>query len=392
MNNATKNNIGNNSTARRKKTKRTVSTAKGLHRVDKSAKRQFRGSQRQAEIRTNLPTTDAFLKVCFKPKLNVNESSTKQSKRKISKTQRDFYKSLSQLSEHYGIEPMSTQGFDYPYNISLSLWDIEKQLRYKTENWDDIRLIKRGNKTFFALRERCSTGANLFYIPIIPLYLMLKDNSHRKTACLLLSVCAYLYRIADIPYYRQEGSYLYWIYEMLTELIEQDEEMDESHRCRKELKRAEIIGDVMEQKIAEQKNLLFFEQRLKAFRPKDKFDRQCFELAERTFQLYCEYPNESIYRNAYYNNAVKSEDSDEDEYYNEETMIAMDKYISFFAESDGRIYQNIIESVNNEFNEYADMQEPMVFKTFDGSDITDISLDFENRLFKILNKLCALLN
>ena len=182
MNNATKNNIGNNSTARRKKTKRTVSTAKGLHRVDKSAKRQFRGSQRQAEIRTNLPTTDAFLKVCFKPKLNVNESSTKQSKRKISKTQRDFYKSLSQLSEHYGIEPMSTQGFDYPYNISLSLWDIEKQLRYKTENWDDIRLIKRGNKTFFALRERCSTGANLFYIPIIPLYLMLKDNSHRKTA------------------------------------------------------------------------------------------------------------------------------------------------------------------------------------------------------------------
>ncbi len=392
MNNATKNNIGNNSTARRKKTKRTAPTAKGLYGMDKSAKRQFGGSQGQAEIRTNLPTTDTFLKVCFKPKLNVNEASTKQSKRKISKTQRDFYKSLSQLSVHYGIEPMSTQGFDYPYNISLSLWDIEKQLRNKTENWDDIRLIKRGNKTFFALRERCSTGANLFYIPIIPLYLMLKDNSRRKTACLLLSVCAYLYRIADIPYYRQEGSYLFWIYEMLTEWIEQDEEMDESHKCRKELKMAEIIGDVMEQKIAEQKNLLFFEQRLKAFRPKDKFDRQCFELAERTFELCCEYPNESIYRNTYYNNAVKSEDADEDEYYNEETTIAMDKYISFFAESDGLIYQNVIESVNNEFNEYADTQEPMVFKTFDGSDITNKSLDFENRLFKILNKLCALLN
>jgi hypothetical protein len=392
MNNATKNHIGNNSTTRRKKTKTTAPTIVGIRRMDERVKGQLGSTERQAEISSYHTTSDAFLKVCFKPKLKQNETLRKESKRKVAKTERDFYKSLSQLAEHYGIVPMPTQDVVYPYNISLSLWEIEKQLKKKTENWDNIRLIQKGDKTFFALRERCNTGANLFYIPVIPLYLMLKDKTRTKAACLLLSVCAYLYRNADIPYYRQEGSYLYWIYEMLTEWIEMDEEVDDNHICKKELQRAEIIGDIMGQKIADHKNLLFFDQRLKAFRPKDKFDKECLELAERTFKLYCEYPNESMYRNAHYNNAVKSEDADEDDYYNEETAISMDKYISFFAESDGLIYQSLIDSVNNEFNEYAETQEPMVFKTFDGSDITNKNLDFENRLFKILNKLCALLN
>ncbi|STD07505.1 hypothetical protein [Chryseobacterium carnipullorum] len=109
-------------------------------------------------------------------------------------------------------------------------------------------------------------------------------------------------------------------------------------------------------------------------------------------KLYCDYPNESIYRNAHYNNNVKSNDVDEDDYYNEETVIAMDKYISFFAESEGLIYDNLMDTINNEFNEYAETQEPMIFKSFDGSNLTDKNLDFENRLFKLLNELCGLLN
>ena len=55
--------------------------------------------------------------------------------------------------------------------------------------------------------------------------------------------------------------------------------------------------------------------------------------------------------NTYYNNVVRPEEADEDEYYNKETIITMDKYIPF-AESDGFIYDNLMDCVNNEFNEY----------------------------------------
>lgn len=390
--NATKNNIGNNSSTRRKKTKTTAPTVEGIRRVDESDERQLGNTERPTEIRSDFSTSNAFLRTCFMPKLKENEITAKQSKRKSAKTERDFYKSLSQLAKHYDITTMPTKHFNYPYNISLALRDIEKQLKTNTENWQSVRLIEKGSETCFAIEERCNTGATLFYIPVVPLYQLLHNKVHGKAACLLLSVCTYLYRNVDIPYYRQEGSYLYWNYEMLTDWLEQDEEMEDSHNSKKELQRAEIIGDIMEQKISNPKNILFFEQRLKRFRPKDIFDRECFQLAEKVFKLYCEYPNESIFRNAHYNNAVKSEVMDEDDYYNEETVITIDKYVSFFAESDGLIYDNLMSCVNSEFNEYAETQEPMIFKTFNGSDIADKNLDFENQLFKVLNGLCRLLN
>ena len=389
--NATKNHIGNNSTTRRKKTKTTAPTVKRLHRMDESDERQLGSSERPKEISSNISATNAFLKTCFMPKLKTNETTEQQGKRRSAKTERDFYKSLSQLAEHYKVTPMTTKDFTYPYNVSLSLWDIEKQLKNKTENWDNIRLIQKGNRTFFAVTERCNTGASLFYIPVITLYQLLKNRKRRKTACLLLSVCTYLYRIADIPYYRQDSSYLSCIYEMLTDWI-MDGEAEDNDTCKKELQKAEIIGDIMEKKIANNQNLIFFEQRLKCFTPKNRFDKECFQLAKSAFELYCEYPNETIYRNAYYNNTVRTQEMDEDEYYNEETAISMDKFISFFAQSNGLIYENLIDSVNNEFNEYAETQEPMIFKTFDGSDIKNKNLDFENQLFKVLDKLCELLN
>ena len=69
----------------------------------------------------------------------------------------------------------------------------------------------------------------------------------------------------------------------------------------------------------------------------------------------------------------------------------MEKYISFIADSKGWLYENIKDSINNEFNEYGVMEEPTISKQFDGSEITATNLDFENRLFALLNDLCGLL-
>jgi hypothetical protein len=399
--NATKNHIGKNTTTRRHKTKTTAPTVRRIFTMDEAGKGHFRNPKRPTEISSDSTSSNGFLKTNFLPKIKENDfdkitakpkQNLIQTQRKSTKTEMDFYQSLSQLAEHYGINPMPTKDFEYPYNISLSLWDAEKQLKDKIENWENIRLIQKDNKTYFVSEERCNTGMSLFYIPVIPLYKMLKDKKRKKSAQLLLSVCCYLYRNADIPYYRQENSYLYWNYEMLTDWIEEDEEVDENHCSKKELQQAEIIGDFMEQKISHRKNLEIFGKRLERFKPKDKFDKECFELSEKVFQLYSNFTEESIFGNLHFNNTPKQESMDEDDYYNEEKVIAMDKYISFFADDKGLIYQNLIDSVNNEFNEYGEVQEPMIFKTFDGSDITHKNLDFESRLFEILTKLATLLS
>jgi hypothetical protein len=131
-------------------------------------------------------------------------------------------------------------------------------------DWEEIRLVQDSKKTYFVSEERYNTGATLFYIPVSPLYRILHDPKRKANAHLLLSVCAYLYHIADIPYYRQEASYLYWMYEMMNDWVEQDDYTEETEVYLSEIKQAEFIGDFIEQRIYNRINLTVFEQRLKS--------------------------------------------------------------------------------------------------------------------------------
>ncbi len=129
------------------------------------------------------------------------------------------------------------------------MWDAETKLKQNNANWDNLRLVQDSQKTFFTSEERYNTGTTLYYIPIVPLFQMLNDPKRKITAQLLVSVCSYLYHIADIPYYRQENSYLYWMYEMMNDWVEQDDYTEETDSCIAEIVKAEWIGERIEQKL-----------------------------------------------------------------------------------------------------------------------------------------------
>lgn len=393
---ATKNHIGQHRNSRRKKTKTTSPSITAICRVDEAEQRHRRNRKRPTEISPSKSSSNGFLRTSFLPKLKESKvckgDKNVQTKKEIESAEKSFYQSLSQLTEHYGLEPIQIQNFEYPYNISLSLWNLEQQLQNKVENWNNISLIKKSENLSIASEERCDTRTSLFYIPVVPLYKMLKDKKRKKTAHLLLSVCSYLYRNVGVSYYRQEDSYLYWLYEMLNDWIEQDDDREEIDLHKKQLKTAEMIGDFMGQKISNSQNLILFSERLNQFKSKNKFDHECFLLAEKVFQLYQKYPEEHLYRNTHFNNAVNHKNIVDDEFYNEETVISMDKYISFYADNKGLISDQIIEMVNNEFNEYGEIQEPIVSKVFDGSSLIENNLDFETRLFELMNELIYLLS
>jgi hypothetical protein len=170
--------------------------------------------------------------------------------------------------------------------------------------------------------------------------------------------------------------------------VEQDDETGETELYKNELRQAEWVGERIEQKLFNRNNLTFFEQRLKTFKPVDEFDKECLQSACDALALYTEYPHTNIFRNA-----AKSDDDpyDESEDYDQET-IGMEKYISFMADGKGWLYESLSDSINNEFNEYGNVEEPAIRKRFDGSPITGNHLDFENRLFTVLDDICYLLN
>lgn len=381
MNYAKTHPFGNSSTAQAKKTKTIARTAKRVYGLDAETQRCRRGAERQTPISSCADATNGFLKTVFLPKLE--QSKTVQDCQQSSKMQDDFYACLEPLAIHYHIVPMPTCYFEYPYNIALALWDLGEKLNKSVLNFSELRAVKDSGKTYLLSEEKFSTGTTLYYIPVEPIYQMQKDPKHKQNAHLLLSVCSYLYHIADVPYFRQQGSYLYWLYEMHRDWTEQDEDREENQRYMREFDKAEMIGDCMEKKIFNRMNLAMFKKRLHCFKCYDVFDAECRDIAQKAFALYSDYPNESIFRNA----PIYEEEEEE----TENEVIGMEKYISFISATKGWLYESIEESINNEFNEYGSMDEPTILHRFDGNEIQGNSLDFETRLFALLDDLCALL-
>ena len=383
MDYATKNHFGKNKNARRTKTKGTAPTIGRIYRMDKTPKRHQRNTEGQTEIRSCATTTDGFLKSTFLPKLKA-ENRVEQDGDNSIKIEKDFYQSLSQLAEHYQIQPKPTRDFGFPYNVALALDDLRNLLKNNIKDWKEIRLIQEENKTYFTSEECYNTGSTLYYIPLLPLYRLSKNPKRRQAVQLLQSVCCYLYHIAGISYYRQRDTYLFWMYEMVSDWITSDDENEETPTYLSEIKQAEQFGDLMEKKIFNHYNLNLFEVRLKNFKAKDTFDKDCYLLASKIFELYQHYPNTTIYQNLQSNS--------ETEEYDRDTMISMDKYVSFCAETKGMLFQTLFESINTEFQECTEMQEPSIIKKFDGRNVSNNNLDFENCLFPLIDELIYILN
>ena len=109
MNYATHHHIGNYQHTRTETTTAIAPTVGRVRQLATKTKGRKPSAERQAEIRTNSNATNGILKCTFLPKLK-----TAPSVQACQKTERDFYKSLSKLSNHYSIEPMQTKDFEFP--------------------------------------------------------------------------------------------------------------------------------------------------------------------------------------------------------------------------------------------------------------------------------------
>ena len=349
---------------------------------DAAPQRCKRNPKGHPKIGTRSPTPDGFLKSTFLPKLKV--SKTLRACQDVETMEEDFYESLFQLANHYGLKPMETRHFGFPYNIALALEDIQKQLRYGVKDFEEVQLVQQKGKTYLKSEERYNTGATLYYIPMVPLYRLTKNRKRKQAAQLLQSVCSYLYHVVGVSYYTNEESYLYWMYDMVTEWVVSDEDEHEDRETfLSEIRQAAQIGKLMEGKIYNPHNLNLFGQRLERFTGRDDFDRKCYEVASEAYRLFIEYPDTTIHRYARPYVITETE---------EEELVIMDKYISFCGEAQGRLFQSVLESVNAELQEYPQIEEPIITKHFDSRNVQQKSLDFERRVFALMEALICVLN
>ncbi|MEJ5144697.1 hypothetical protein [Sphingobacterium sp. MYb388] len=344
----------------------------------------------QKEVRTNRPVTDGFLSCKFLPKQEAGQAV--QAYQGTERTERDFYNSLSHLAQHYNLHPMHSKSYGYPYNIALALDDIQQQLKDKVRNWEQLSFLQDSRGSYLETTECYSMGTTLLYIPVAPLFRLLKGPKCKHTAQLLLSVYAYLYHVAAVPYHGNENSYLYRTYEMLKDWVTDDEETEEGAELLQEIEQSVYIGEFIERKLYSHHNLDRFKHRLDNFKIKGDTDKACWDIANNFYQLLLQYPNETMFRSIPI--SIQDDDDDDDDFEEDdsERIIAMAKYISFCADSNGKLFEQLFESVNLEFQNCAGMQEPTISKRFDGNESAYKSLDFESLLFPLIEELICIVN
>ncbi|MXN91675.1 hypothetical protein GR160_10600 [Flavobacterium sp. Sd200] len=385
MKNGTARNIRQHTAARRRKAATPAPQRDKLHAGNGTDEGCSAAAKRQQAVRAAWNAANGFLKCSFLPKVSGGNTGSGTA------AGQDFDNSLALLCRHYGLLPPDFKSLGFPYGAALALHDLQNQFRYREEKVCVELVQVASGRIALATSERFDTNYNLYYIPVLPLYLLGRKRRRKSAYNLLLCAFAYLYHVADMPYYRQEGSYLYDQYAYIGQWVE-----EVAYDCwedyasnRHEIQAAALIGDIMERRIANTCHLEHFAKRLEQFCVRDSFDSGCHEIATAFFSLWKDYPSHNLKTHI---PCETTEGDYEDDYYYDEGKIGMFQYISFSAGTAGGLYETLLENVNNEFNEYSDIEEPTVTRVFDGLSDTGDNLDYEVRLFAAIDRLCYLLN
>jgi hypothetical protein len=377
--------IGQHSAARRRKAATPAPQRGRLHAGNGKDEGCGAATKRQEAVCAAWNAANGFLKCSFLPKVSGGFTGGGKDVEQV------FNHSLALLCRHYRLMPPDFKAFGFPYGAALALHDLQNQFMDKDEKVSVELVQVASGGVALSVAERFDTNYNLYFIPVMPLYFLGRNRRRTPALGLLLCACAYLYHIVGVPYYRQEGSYLYDQYRYIEQWVEEetDESQEEYSRNSSELRAAALIGDIMERRISHTCHLQHFKERLKNFCIRDSFDIECHDTALDFLSLWNAYPEHDLKTHMPCNSS--NEDYDEDYYYDEGT-IGMFQYISFSAGTSGRLYETLAENINTEFNEYGDIEEPTVTRVFDGVQDTADNLDYEVRLFAAIDRLCRLLN
>lgn len=302
-------------------------------------------------------------------------------------TERDFLKSLSRLSRHYGLPLRDYRALPYPYNILMAERETRRKLQVRGRH-RDLRVVETENgRTCLAVRETFDRDFDLYYIPVQPLYDLWQTPGQEPCARLLTAVFACLHREAGVSFYREEDTYLFYTYEILQEWItdgREDMEAEDDERQQNDWHRASLHGDFIWAKMLGCDGLTSLESLIADFQPENGFERSCLTIARHCFALWQDYPGRNLYTHA----SLKDDEAEDDE----DNYIALQEYVSFIGSVDDSISDSLLEMVNNDFNERARFQEPEMLTLFDQprGRYSD-ELAFAERLFALIDDVCSLL-
>jgi hypothetical protein len=356
----------------------TLSAIRNIRQKPQSATRCAGRIKGQSQISPRGSGADGFLNHSFMPLCEPAKHLPEQVG-----TENGFFKSSEHLGKLHNLTLSDVSGYSYPYNILLAHRDIKAKLNrqpYDTE----LLITKTGKDKQVSLvtEQVFEVGNQLFYIPVVPLFRFLRKKENKRCGALLLAVMSYLYREAGIPYYRDEGEFMNGEYEMNREFFLEchQEHPDDYEEDISDILKNDICGDIMQRKLFNPYHLIHLADNIGRFTPANPLEEECLLVAQDALQLFRDFPKCSVFQNI-----NPPDEDDEDEVPTPET------YIAFVGDCKGWVFENIERSVNDYLGNFSQMALPSRTQVFDVEENEIKNLEFEYRLFELIENLCTIL-
>jgi hypothetical protein len=360
----------------------TTSATRTLYKRPRQATRCTGSKAQPPQVITAEPVTDGFLRHSFMP---MYHPATELPKRSV--VEGDFFKSLSHLTKHYGLNLTNYRSLPYPYNILMAEKEANRKLKKKGRYRELLIVEQEDTHTCLTVKETFKNDFGLYYIPVMPIYDLWQRPDFAHCAELITAVCAYLYIEADVTYYRDEETYMFYNYEILEEWItEGKDDMDEEDYTSQKAAYDNALsqGDFIQEKMMTTGFRQSLDSLIANFDAKSDFEKECLSVAQDCWELWQGFPGMNLFKHA------SLQDYEVEDY--GDNYVAMHEYFSFVGSVNDSVSDTLRDMVNNDFNERSRYQEPEVITFFDEAKLPYADeLAYEDRLFALIDDLCTLL-
>lgn len=339
-----------------------------------------RSKEANAKKRSRIPAYNAFLKQQFLP-VTDNKMPDNHS---LGQLQSTFGRSFAHLGELYGFVPVDLYESAFPLNIHHALKHAETFIQKNDKSANLLVMLDGDEQVRLVTAKSMQASYDLYYVQAAPLFRLLKEESSKPVANLLLSIFAYLYQVANMPFCNEQ--FVGGTYDMIEEWIAEDPESwdEEDYRERlEEITQMNKDAKQMCRMIKDYKHLRRFERRITALLPANEMEAETIRLAARFFQLWKDYPGHGFNSNVIPN--LLNPEMEERMY--------VEQYFSFVWESNGWLFEDLMENINVSLQEYSISDDPVAIQFFETpQDTIRLDLPYENQLLKLIEDLIDILN
>ncbi|SEO07954.1 hypothetical protein SAMN05192574_105226 [Mucilaginibacter gossypiicola] len=294
------------------------------------------------------------------------------------KSEAEFFRSVKNLCDLYGLTEPDVSGLPFPENISAAHAELSEKLQ-EARGFGCYIMEDEKRRASLTTAKRYDTGYNLYYIPVRPMARIGEKPELKPLYNMMAMLLAYLLQVTKVSYYRDYG-YVSSCYESIEEWINEEEGGDDGYHGAQiaELAEMKSFGDSFLHVLKKPFHKADFERAIAAYRKSACCEARPLEVAMEFQKLINDYPKRSLY------------DSIPAGYYgfNEFGVIDADQYLSFYWGGSDELNEVFFDMVNNDLQESGEQVEPVSLQWFDKpQEAEKHRFDFEPRLFPLLIEL-----